>query len=237
MAEKLGILYIVATPIGNLEDITFRALYILKEVYFVYAEDTRVSGKLLAYYQISKPMRSYREAMGGPLLQRTIDEISQHLEEGQDIAYVSDAGTPGISDPGSYLVDNILSKGYQVVPIPGPSSMVTLLSGDGFPAQRPLMVGFLPKKKGHQTLMQKLKAVLLSETADSLVFMESPERLLKLLEELQKWQLPLIVGVGRELTKLFEEIKRGELDEVMAYFAGQRSIKGEIVLIVRLAVA
>ena len=229
-----GKLYMVATPIGNLGDITARAARILSEVDSVYAEDTRVSGKLLAHLNLHKPLRSYREALEGPALQRAIDRVIAEINEGKTIAYISDAGTPGISDPGSYLVRKVVEAGITVIPLPGPSSMVTLLSVAGFAAQRPLCVGFLPKKKGHQTLMAKLRSTLENETTDCLVFMESPERIVKLLEELFGWQLPLEVCLGREITKLHEELVRGELSQVLTIMRSRQSIKGEIVLAVQL---
>ena len=147
-----GTLYVVATPIGNLADITARALEVLATVETVYAEDTRVTHKLLERYQITTPLRSYREAAGGSQVQRMLSEVVDDLTSGKNLAYCSDAGTPGISDPGNYLVDTVRGAGLRVVPVPGPSSMVALLSVAGFVAQRPLLVGFLPKKKGHQTL-------------------------------------------------------------------------------------
>jgi 16S rRNA (cytidine1402-2'-O)-methyltransferase len=230
-----GTLYMVATPIGNLEDITLRAARILGEVDAVYAEDTRVSGKLLAHLGVKKPLRSYREALEGPALLRAIENVKGELAEGKSLAYVSDAGTPGISDPGSYLVRNVVAAGFTVVPLPGPSSLVTLLSAAGFAAQRPLFVGFLPKKKGHQTLMGKLRASLENETADAVVFMESPERIIKLMEELEAWSMPLQACLGRELSKLHEEFIRGTPAEVLQSLRTRPSIKGEIVLAIELA--
>jgi len=233
-AADSGILYIVATPIGNLGDITMRALEILGSVDAVYAEDTRVTHKVLERYQISKPMFSYREAAGGNMVQRIIDQVISELQAGKNIAYCSDAGTPGVSDPGSYLVDKVREAGLTVVPIPGASSLPALLSVAGFVGLRPLFVGFLPKKKGHQTLMKKLKIALENETADSIVFFESPERILKLLEELAGWELPLQVCLGRELTKMHEEIMRGTTAELITILAKRPAIKGEIVLAVQI---
>jgi 16S rRNA (cytidine1402-2'-O)-methyltransferase len=227
-----GTLYIVATPIGNLEDITLRALRILKEVDFIYAEDTRQSRKLCDRHSIGTPLRSYREAAEPRMLERVFSDALHLLGEGKSLAYVSDAGTPGVSDPGSYLVRKVTEAGFKAVPIPGPSALAAVISTSGLPCARPLFVGFLPKKKGHQTLMRNLKAALESEAADSLVFYESPERITKLLQELIEWEIPLEVCLGRELTKQFEESLRGPIAEVLTTLAARKTIKGEIVLIV-----
>ncbi len=229
-----GTLYIVATPIGNMEDITLRALEVLKNVNVIYAEDTRVFQKLLVRYEFTKPLRSFREAASANQVERTIKEVCDHLYEGETVAYVSDAGTPGISDPGSFLVRKVVEAGFKVLPLPGPSSLTALLSASGFPVQRPLFVGFLPKKKGHQTLMKQLREVLVNETVDTLVFYESPERILKLLLELLEWGVELQVCLGRELTKMHEEIVRGSVGEVYEALKIRPSIKGEITLAIRL---
>lgn len=225
-------LYIVATPIGNLGDITLRSLEVLKGVDVAYAEDTRVTRKLFNRYEIKTPLRSYREAASAQQVARTVTEVINLLEEGKTIAYVSDAGTPAISDPGSYLVQQVEDSDFSVVPIPGASALTALLSVAGLPIQRPLFIGFLPKKKGHQTLMQQLAAVLGTGAADTLVLYESPERILKLLAELLEWKLPLTICLGRELTKQHEEILRGTLEEVIASLTDRPSIKGEITLLI-----
>lgn len=229
-----GNLYIVATPIGNMGDLTLRAVETLQMVDMVYAEDTRVTGRLLQRYAVSKPQHSYREALGGSALQRVIEKLIAELAAGKNVAYVSDAGTPGISDPGNFLVSKVAAAGFRVIPIPGSSSLTALLSVAGFPAQRPLFVGFLPKKKGHETLMKKLHEALVSEVCDVIVIFESPERIRKLLEELLQWKVSLEVCLGRELTKLYEEVLRGEVQEVAAELASRKQIKGEIVLAVQL---
>ena len=227
-------LYIVATPIGNLQDITLRALDVLRGVDAVYAEDTRVSHVLLDRYEIQKPLRSYREAADTSSVQKMINEVVARLRAGESLAYVSDAGTPGVSDPGNYLVEKVLEAGFSVVPIPGASALSTIVSIAGVPVCRPLFVGFLPKKKGHQTLMGKLRETLESGAADSLIFYESPERVVKLLHELITWGIPLSGCVARELTKLHEEILRGSLDELMIDLEGRAQIKGELVILISL---
>ena len=226
-----GILYMVATPIGNLEDITYRAIRILAEASSIYAEDTRVSVKLLARYSLKVPLHSFREAAPRALVERTISKITAELAEGNDLAFVSDAGTPGISDPGQYLVQRVLEAGFNVVPIPGPSSHSTLLSIAGLPLYRTLSIGFLPKKKGHQTLLERLRQALVSEAADSILLLESPERVVALLKEIAQWELPLEVVLGRELTKRFEEVIRGSVNDVLNVLSSKPTIKGEITLL------
>ena len=227
-----GILYVIGTPIGNLGDITKRALDTLGSVACVYAEDTRVTHKLFDRFSIKTPLRSYREAATPFQVAKTIQEIIYDLKEGKDLAYVSDAGTPGISDPGNHLVANVAAAGYQVVPIPGPSALAAIISVCGYPAARPLFVGFLPKKKGHQTLMGVLKKALADDVTDCLVFYESPERIVKLLGELIEWGMPLSLCLGRELTKMHEEILRGDVHLIYDILKKRQSIKGEICLTV-----
>ena len=228
-------LYIVATPIGNLEDITLRAIRVLQEVDLVYAEDTRVTRVLLNRHEITpKHLRSYREAAPRPQLERTIQEILAALANGQSVAYVSDAGTPGVSDPGSYLVQRAHAEGYAVVPVPGPSALAAILSVCGQSVSKPLFVGFLPRKKGHQTQLAQLKQALVNELCDAVVIYESPQRILNLLTELKSWDLPLSLTLGRELTKKFEEVLVGSLAEVTAKIAAKKEVKGEIVLVVSL---
>lgn len=227
-----GTLYIVATPIGNLQDITLRALDVLRGVDAVYAEDTRVSTKLLSRYEIKKPLLSYREAAETSTVNRTITAIIDRLRKGESLAYVSDAGTPGVSDPGNYLVEKVAAAGLLVVPIPGSSALSTVVSVAGFPVARPLFVGFLPKKKGHQTLMGKLGRALAEDIADAVIFYESPERITKLLAELEGWGMPLRGCLARELTKMHEEILRGSLAELSAELGSRKAIKGEFVLLI-----
>lgn len=225
-------LYVIATPIGNMSDITHRGIDALKGVDCLFAEDTRVTRKLLDRHEIKRQVFSYRESAGPGLVQKTISEIIFNLKDGKNVGYVSDAGTPGISDPGSYLVSKVREAGFTVVPIPGVSALAALLSASGFPSLRPLFVGFLPKKKGHQTLMGKLQSALESDVCDTIVLYESPERIIKLLEELSAWEMPLKVCVARELTKLFEEFIIGTTDEVLENLRARKMIKGEISLAV-----
>ena len=227
-----GKLYIVGSPIGNLEDVTLRALATLRSVDVVYAEDTRVSRKLLDRYQIKKPLRSFREAAPRSQVDRTIEKIFEELQVGS-VAYLSDAGTPGVSDPGQYLVQRLSELGIEAVPIPGPSALASLLSVSGLLASRVLFVGFLAKKKGHQTEMERLERVLREDLADGIVIYESPERILKLLGELAEWkEIELNVCIGRELTKRFEEIVRGNLIQVRQHMEAKPTIKGEISLLI-----
>ena len=225
-------LYIVATPIGNLGDITVRAKEVLGSVDYIYAEDTRVSRTLSQRYELSPPMRSYREAADRYQVERIIAEIIALLKEGKSVAYVSDAGTPGVSDPGDYLVKKVVEAGFSVVPIPGASALAAILSISGMNVQRPLFVGFLPRKKGHQTLMKKLRAGLTEEMFDGLVFYESPERVIRTLEELLEWKLELEVCIGRELTKQFEQIIRGTPESALEQL---RAIapRGEFVILIK----
>jgi 16S rRNA (cytidine1402-2'-O)-methyltransferase len=225
-------LYMVATPIGHLEDMTYRAVRVLGEVAVVYAEDTRVSRKLLDRYKIVTPLYSYREAAPRYQVEKMIASVLQRLQAGESVAYVSDAGTPGVSDPGSFLAERIAAAGFAVTPIPGASALASIMSVAGLPIERPLFVGFLPKKKGHQTLLGKLKAALESQTADSVIFYESPERISRLLQDLLEWDMPLEAVLGRELTKLHEEVLRGSLAQVSAEIASRKEVRGEIVLLV-----
>lgn len=224
MSSKL---YIVATPIGNLKDITLRALEILKEVDFVLAEDTRVTKKLLTHYQIDKPLISYHHHSK----LSKVEYILNLLRGGKDLALVSDAGTPGISDPGNKLIAKILQSGLgvEIIPIPGASAVSTLASVAGFSMDSFKFLGFLPRKKGKN---KALKQILESEQA--VIFFESPHRVVKTLKKFQE-----LIGdnhdnyhfvVGRELTKQFEAIYRGTIDEVLSLLLNDK-IKGEFTII------
>lgn len=226
-----GTLVIVATPIGNMGDLTIRAIEMLQAANIIYAEDTRVTAGLLARYQLKTPLRSYREATDRARLDATVAEVCSHLEQGELVAYVSDAGTPGISDPGDYLVARVIERGFRVVPIPGASALTAILSVAGLGVQHPLFEGFLPHKKGRQTRLTTLRKALLSDLTDGVVFYESPHRIQKLLSELVEWG-EVRLCVGRELTKQFEEIIRGTPTEVSTHLAAMPAIKGEFVLIV-----
>jgi 16S rRNA (cytidine1402-2'-O)-methyltransferase len=222
-ASRPGTLYVVATPIGNLEDITLRALRILKEVDLIAAEDTRHTRRLLAHYDISTPLTSYYDQIERKKAPALLDK----LRAGQSIGLVSDAGTPGIADPGYRLVQGAWQAGICVVPVPGPSMLTALLSIGGLPTDRCAFEGFLPAKKG-----QRRKALLRLQTeARTIVVFESPHRLAETLADLQDIFGDRQVVIGRELTKRFEEVLRGRLSELQTRLHG-RQIRGEVALLV-----
>jgi 16S rRNA (cytidine1402-2'-O)-methyltransferase len=217
-------LYIVPTPIGNLEDITLRALRILKEVDVIYAEDTRTSGNLLRHYEIDKKLFAYHQFNE----HKTVELIVEHIASGINAALISDAGTPGISDPGFLLVRECISRGIDVECLPGATAFVPALVNSGFPTDRFWFEGFLPHKKGRQTRLKILK-----EIEQTIVLYESPFRLVKLLEELASHLgNERQASVSRELTKMYEENRRGSLAELIEYYKKQAP-KGEIVVIVK----
>jgi len=218
----LGTLYVVSTPIGNLEDITLRALRILGEVDLIAAEDTRATGRLLAHYGIETPLTSYWEHNKLVKLRHILDA----LREG-DVALVSKAGTPGISDPGYELVKAALEEGYNVVPIPGPSALVEALVVSGLPTDSFVYLGFLPRKGSQRA---RLLSSLLGDTR-TLVAFEGPHRLLETLQDVREILGDRQVVVARELTKLHEEIVRGTADEVLQHFQDNRP-RGEMTLVV-----
>lgn len=218
-----GKLYVVATPIGNLEDITFRAVRILSEVSLIAAEDTRRTRILLKHYDIRTPLTSLyeqNESIKAPFLVGKI-------KDGQNIACVTDAGTPAISDPGYLLIRHALEAGVEIVPIPGPSALITALSVSGLPMDHFVFQGFLPDKKGNK------KAMLLSIKDDprTQIFYESPNRLLVTLQDIMALMGNRFVVVARELTKIYEEVVRGNMADVIHGFEG-KTVKGEITLIV-----
>jgi 16S rRNA (cytidine1402-2'-O)-methyltransferase len=216
-------LYLVPTPIGNLGDITLRAIEVLKEVDLILAEDTRKSGILLKHLQISKALLSHHKFNE----HRTLDSILQRILGGSDIALISDAGTPGISDPGFLLVRACLDKGIEVESLPGATAFVPALLNSGLPSERFVFEGFLPQKKGRQKRLKELA----SETR-TMVFYESPYRLVKTLTQLAEHLGQQRRGsVSRELTKVHEETRRGNLTDLAAYFS-QSKVKGEIVIVV-----
>lgn len=215
-------LYIVGTPIGNLEDITLRALRILKEVEYIFAEDTRVTKKLLNYYEIDTKIHQYHEH--NKIYQ--IENILKLLKDEKKVALVTDAGMPCISDPGYELVDAALKNGLKVSSIPGPSSLTTGASISGLDMRRIAYEGFLPKKKGRQTLFLKLQ----NEERTIAIF-ESPNRLVKTLKDIEKYLGNRYVVITRELTKMFEEIIRGNVSDLIKLFEN-KNIKGEIVLFI-----
>lgn len=219
-----GHLYIVPTPIGNLEDITLRAVSTLKSVDLILAEDTRTTLFLLKHLQIEKPLRSYHQHNE----HKIVEELVSELNSGKSIALVSDAGTPGISDPGFLLIRQAIAAGVNVISLPGPTAFVPALVNSGLPCNEFSFYGFLPQKKGRQT---KLKQLATEEK--TFVLYESPFRLVKLLEELKEHLGgERKASVSRELTKLFEENKRGSLAELASYF-GAKQVKGEIVVVVQ----
>src|SRR3989344_4748112 len=209
-----GTLYIVATPIGNLEDITLRALRVLREVDIVLCEDTRQTKKLLERHGIAnKQFTTYNEHRSG----KNIESIFSWLEKGKNLALVSDAGTPGISDPGSRLVSEVHERfggAVSVVPIPGPNAAITALSAAGAPSSDFLFLGFLPHKKGREKLFREIAAA-----SRTVVFYESPHRILKTLSSLTKHLAEgRAVTVARELTKIHEEVVRGEAANALVFF-------------------
>ncbi len=216
-------LYIVPTPIGNLRDISFRAVEVLKAVDLILAEDTRTSAKLLNHYQIKQPLASFHQHNEHQVLQRLIAQ----LEQGKNMALVSDAGTPGISDPGFLLVRECIRAGIKVECLPGATAFVPALVNSGLPANRFCFEGFLPPKKGRHTLLTQLAG-----EERTLIFYESPMRLVKTLGDLsQYFGSDRQCSVSRELSKLYEENIRGSLQEVAAYFS-EKPVKGEIVIVV-----
>jgi len=218
-----GTLFMVATPIGNLEDITLRAVRVLREVDAVACEDTRVTGKLLAHLEIKKPLVSVHEHSGSAVIERVIER----LKAGESIAYASDAGTPGVNDPGGKLVEAAFAAGITVVPIPGPSAVTAAISACGCAMDDFRYVGFIPHKKGRETLLKTIAADLVPT-----IFFESTHRIEKTLEALAKYLDPKrLVFCGRELTKMHETIYRGTIEEVRAALQ-KTSTKGEFVIIV-----
>lgn len=216
-------LYLVPTPIGNLKDITLRALDVLKEVDVILAEDTRTSSHLLNHYNISKPLTPYHQHNE----HKIVEHLVQQLAAGKKMALITDAGTPGISDPAFLLVRACVQQGIEVQSLPGATAFVPALVNSGLPTNSFCFEGFLPLKKGRHTLLEKLKT-----EERTMIFYESPMRLVKTLNDLAAYfGAGRSCSVSRELTKMFEENKRGTLEEVAAYFS-QKTVKGEIVLVV-----
>ena len=217
-------LYLVPTPIGNLKDITLRALELLKEVDLILAEDTRNTSHLLNHYGIVRPLSPYHQHNEHKVLQHLVNQ----LLEGKKIALVTDAGTPGISDPAFLLIRECIKTGVPVECLPGATAFVPALVNSGIPSNRFIFEGFLPVKKGRQTLLKRL-----AEEDRTIIVYESPVRLVKTLQELILYFGPdRQCCVSRELTKMFEENKRGSLQEVAEYF-NLKSVKGEIVIVLQ----
>ncbi|TAH14568.1 MAG: 16S rRNA (cytidine(1402)-2'-O)-methyltransferase [Sphingobacteriia bacterium] len=217
-------LYLVPTPLGNLKDITLRALEILQQVDLILCEDTRTSSKLLNHYKIEKPLTPYHQHNE----HKVVAHLADQLLAGKKMALITDAGTPGISDPAFLLVRECIQKNIKVECLPGAVAFVPALVNSGIPTNRFVFEGFLPLKKGRQTLLKKLV-----EEERTMIFYESPMRLVKTLEELATYfGADRNCSVSRELTKLYEENKRGSLQEVADYFK-TKTVKGEIVLVVQ----
>jgi len=217
-------LYIVPTPIGNLKDITLRALDVLKEVDLILAEDTRTSSHLLNHYQVTKPISPFHQHNEHKVLQHLIDQLAS----GKKMALVTDAGTPGISDPAFLLIRECIKNDIKVECLPGATAFVPALVNSGIPTNRFVFEGFIPLKKGRQTLLKSLVG-----EERTMIFYESPMRLVKTLEEfIQFFGEERQCSVSRELTKMFEENKRGTLKDVCDHFK-KKNVKGEIVIILQ----
>ena len=216
-------LSIVSPPIGNLEDMTFRGVRTLKEVDFICAEDTRTSKKLLDHYGINTPLTSFHAHS----TDAKREAIVRRLVDGEQGALISDAGTPGISDPGWALIRDCLEAGVTLTPIPGASALLSALVGSGLPMDKFVYLGFFPLKKGRQTLFTSLV-----EEKRTIVFYESPRRVVKSLEQMRAYLSPdTQIVVARELTKIHEEYLRGDWDTVLSELKGRSAIKGEIVVL------
>ena len=222
----MGTLYIVATPIGNLGDITLRALKTLKEVDVVLAEDTRVTKKLFLHYEIETPLLSYHQHSKEDVLKKAFELLS----EGKNLALVTDAGTPGISDPGNELIDFLLKSNseIQIIPVPGASAVIALASIAGVSTDKFLFLGYPPHKKGRKKFFEEV-----AECKHPVLFYESPYRIQKSLNELEALDSNLSLVIGRELTKKFETIYRGNIKEVQKKLK-ESSSKGEFVVLVHL---
>ncbi len=224
MANSSEMLYIVPTPVGNLEDLTFRALRVLKEAALVLAEDTRTTKKLFNHYQIEVPLRAFHAFNEHGVLRSLVEQ----LQAGVDMALVSDAGTPGISDPGFLLIRACVQAGVRVECLPGATALIPALVSSGIPCDAFHFEGFLPHKKGRQTRFKYL-----AQLENTFALYESPHRLVKCLESLSEFCGPDRYScVCRELTKLHEEVKRGSLTELALYYQQEGIAKGEIVIVV-----
>lgn len=216
-------LFLVPTPIGNLADITLRALEVLKSVDTILAEDTRTSGFLLKHYEIAKPLQSFHIFNE----HKTLAGLIERMKKGEVMALVSDAGTPGISDPGFLLIREALKEGLAVDCLPGATALIPALVKSGFPTDRFVFEGFLPHKKGRQTMIKRL-----AEEDRTIILYESPHRLVKTLEQLIEFMgEERKVSVSRELTKLHEETYTGTVRETLTHFS-QKEVKGEIVIVI-----
>ena len=220
--KKMGILYVVPTPVGNMEDMTFRAIRILKEADLILAEDTRTSGIVLKHYEIKNAMQSHHKFNE----HKTVEGIVNRIKAGETVALISDAGTPGISDPGFLVVRECVKNGIEVQCLPGATAFVPALVSSGLPDERFCFEGFLPQKKGRMTRLNAL-----AEEPRTMIFYESPYRLLKTLTQFQEiFGADRQVSVCREISKVHEESVRGTLQEVVAHFTATEP-RGEIVII------
>jgi 16S rRNA (cytidine1402-2'-O)-methyltransferase len=216
-------LYVVPTPVGNLEDMTFRAIRVLKSVDLILAEDTRTSGFLLKHFEIKTPMHSHHKFNE----HKTVENVVQRIKSGQTVALISDAGTPAISDPGFLVVRQCVENGIEVECLPGATAFVPALVASGLPNDRFCFEGFLPQKKGRQT-----KINLLATESRTMIFYESPFRLVKTMTQLSEvFGIERKASVSREISKIYEETKRGTLQELIQYYT-EHTPKGEIVIIV-----
>ena len=217
-------LYLVPTPIGNLEDMTLRALRVLREVDLIACEDTRTSSKLLTHYDIKTPRTSYHDHNE----RQKTPQLLSRLKSGASIALISDAGSPGISDPGFYLVRACVSEAIHVQALPGATALIPALTTSGLPSDRFVFEGFLPVKKGRQKRLEELK-----DERRTLVFYESPHRIVKTLDQLaQTFGPSRPASVARELTKAFEETRRDTLASLKNFFESQNKVRGELVIVV-----
>jgi 16S rRNA (cytidine1402-2'-O)-methyltransferase len=219
---ELGVLYIVPTPIGNLGDITIRALEVLKAVDAVAAEDTRTTKFLLDHFQIQKPLLSFFSHNE----QIRVPQIIERLKQGESIAIVSDAGTPGISDPAYSIITAAIEQEIRIVPLPGATAFVPVLVASGLSTHEFVFIGFLPHKKGRKTKLESLV-----EEKKTIILYESPHRIVKTLQELMNYLGDRKAVIGREMTKKFEELTRGTLSSLITDYSS-RSIKGEFVVVV-----
>ena len=218
-----GILYIVPTPVGNLQDMTFRAVEVLKEADLILAEDTRTSSVLLKHFDIHRPLQSHHKYNE----HQTVELVKERILSGLNVALISDAGTPGISDPGFLLARACTQEGIEVQTLPGATACIPAIVSSGLPCDKFAFEGFLPQKKGRQTLLQEL-----STETRTMVFYESPYRLVKTLEQMAQFFGPdRLCSVAREISKVHEEHRRGTLEEVADWFRAHEP-KGEIVLVV-----
>ncbi|MCJ7801366.1 MAG: 16S rRNA (cytidine(1402)-2'-O)-methyltransferase [Candidatus Marinimicrobia bacterium] len=220
--KDIGIVYVVSTPIGNLSDITFRAVEILKSVPLIAAEDTRKTKILLNHYDISTPLISYYEHNHFSRINKIID----HLQDGKNIAVVTDAGTPGVSDPAYKLIREAITVGAKVESIPGASAALAALISSGLPTDRFIFEGFLPPKKG-----RKKRLLVLEQETATIIFFENPKRIKRTLTDILESIGNRPAVVCRELTKLYEEIIRGTVEELLAYFS-KHDVKGECVILI-----